>query len=513
MKPMKFGIGQPVKRVEDAKFITGAGHYTADLVQPKGLIAGFLRSPHAHARFSLGDLGAVKQMPGVALVLTAEDVAHLGGLPCLAPLDNSDGSDMPLPRYPLLAEGTVRHVGDAVAMVVAETDFALRDAIEALPVDFDVIDAVPDMQMAVAEGATPIWPDIGSNVAYDKAIGDKAATDAVFASAAHVVSLTVDNHRLVANFMEPRAAFGEIDQAGRYVLTTSSQGVHGLRDTLAGSILKTEPDNIRVITPDVGGGFGTKTMMYREYPLLLEAAKRCGKRVGWVADRTEHFLGDAQGRDNHTTAEMALDADGRFLAIRVDILGNLGAYLVAIRAIHSLARRHHGDGRLRHPGLLCPRARRLHEYGPGRCLSRRRPAGSRLRSGTAGRQLRTRTRHPARETLRARNFVPSAKMPYKTQTDRTYDVGDFEGAMRQALERADVAGIEERVAQSKASGKAARPRLFELHRVHRLGRGRGRLGHARAGRHVHGAGRHAIERAGACDSLRPDGVTIPGRAA
>ncbi|MCW6510761.1 xanthine dehydrogenase family protein molybdopterin-binding subunit [Lichenifustis flavocetrariae] len=452
MKPMKFGIGQSIKRIEDAKFITGVGRYTADLVRPGGLVAGFYRSPHAHARFTLGDLAAVRDMPGVKLVLEADDISHLGGLPCLAPMTDTDGTEMVLPPYPLLAQNTVRHVGDAIVMIVASSEAELRDAIEAVPIDFDMLDAVVDMPAAIASGAVPVWPEVGGNVAYDNAMGDKAATDAAFAAAAHVVSLTVENNRLVANFMEPRAALAEIDPDGRYVLTTGSQGVHGLRDTLAETILKVAPDKVRVVTPDVGGGFGTKTFMYREYPLLLEAALRCGAPVSWVADRTEHFLGDAQGRDNLTTAEMALDAEGRFLALRIDILGNLGAYLSQFGPYIPWLGVTMATGAYDIP-VIHVRCRGVYTHTVP--VDAYRGAGRPEAAYVLERLVDTCARELEipREALRAMNFVPSQKMPYKTQTDRTYDVGDFEGAMRQALDRADAAGIEARVAEAKARGK------------------------------------------------------------
>ena len=328
MKPMKFGLGQPVKRVEDAKFITGAGCYTDDVVPEGALTAMVVRSPHAQASFKIGDTAATLALPGVRLILTARDVAHLGDLPCLAPMTNHDGTDMALPPYPVLAFGKVRHVGDAVALVVADTAEAAREAAEALDITYEAETAVVGMTEALAPGAPVLWPDVGTNLAYDQEIGDKAKTDAAFASAARTVKLTVVNNRLVANYLEPRAAIGEYDRtSGRYTLTTGSQGVHGLQSSIAISVMKIKTEDLRVVTNDVGGGFGTKAVIYREYPLLLVAAERLGAPVKWVADRTEHFLGDAQGRDNETTAEMALDRDGRFLAMRVDIRGNLGAYL------------------------------------------------------------------------------------------------------------------------------------------------------------------------------------------
>jgi carbon-monoxide dehydrogenase large subunit len=452
MKPMKFGFGQPIKRIEDAKFITGGGLYTADVMRPDALHAAFLRSPHAHARFTLGELADVRAMPGVKLVLTAADITHLNGLPCLAPMKSSDGSSMVLPPYPLLADGVVRHVGDAIVMVVTETEAQGRDAIEALPIDFDPLPATVEMTDAITSGSETVWPEVGGNIAYDNALGDKAATDAVFASAERVVSLTVKNNRLVANFMEPRAAVGEIDAAGRYVLTVGSQGVHSLRDTLAEEIFKIDPDQFRVVTPDVGGGFGTKAVIYREYPLLLEAAKHCGRPVRWNADRTEHFLGDAQGRDNLTTAEMALDADGKFLAIRVDILGNLGAYLSQFGPYIPWLGATMATGPYHIP-VVYARCRGIYTHtvptdayrGAGR------PEAAYVLErlvDTCAREMKI-----PREELRARNFISPAMMPYKTQTDRTYDVGDFAGAMRQALRNADVDGFEGRADAAKTRGK------------------------------------------------------------
>jgi aerobic carbon-monoxide dehydrogenase large subunit len=327
MKPQKFGIGQPVRRLEDARFVAGGGRYTADVMPDGALAACFLRSPHAHAQFTIGDLTAVHAMPGVRLVLTAEDIAHLGPVPCLAPMPNADGNQMKLPDYPVLAKGEVRHVGDCVAMVVADSEDRAQEALEAISVTYEAQPAIVDLDRALDKGAPLVWPDFGTNIAYENAMGSADAVAPLFDKAAHVVSLDVVNNRLVANFLEPRAAIGEYDAAsGSYTLTTASQGVHALQAALTG-IMEIAADKIRVVTPDVGGGFGTKAFIYREYPLLLEAAKRTGRPVRWVADRSEHFLGDAHGRDNLSHAEMALEESGKFLALRVDIRANLGAYL------------------------------------------------------------------------------------------------------------------------------------------------------------------------------------------
>ncbi len=453
MKPMKFGIGQPIKRVEDMRFVTGEGKYTADIDPTGTLHAVFLRSPYAHARFTVTDTAAAAAMPGVHAVMTAADVAHLGDLPCLAPMTNSDGSAMPLPPYPLLARGTVRHVGDAIAMVVADDIDGARLAAEAIAIDYEPLPTVVEIEDAMAYEAEKVWSDLPSNIAYDNAIGDEAKTDAAFEGAAHKVSLTVVNNRLVANYLEPRASIGEYDAASRrYTLTSGSQGVHGLRNTLAEAVFKIEPERVRVITHDVGGGFGTKAVIYREYPLLLVAAERLGRPVKWVADRTEHFLGDAQGRDNLTTAEMAFDAEGKFLALRVDILGNLGAYVSQFGPYIPWLGATMATGCYHFPTIHV-RCRGIYTHtvpvdayrGAGR------PEAAYVLERLVDRCALELKMAP--EELRAKNFVTPAQMPYTTLTDRTYDVGEFEGAMRQALQNADRPGFDGRLAQSKLGGR------------------------------------------------------------
>jgi carbon-monoxide dehydrogenase large subunit len=452
MKPMKFGMGQSIKRVEDVRFITGRGNYTSDYAPAGALHAVFLRSPHAHATFSFGDLEAARAAPGVKAVYTADDFADIGDLPCLAPMPNSDKSTTPLKPYPVLAKGSADHVGDAVAMVVAESEPEAREAVEAIEIDWNPLPAAIDMREAIADGAPLVFAKAPGNVAYDAHIGDKAKTDAVFAKAAHVVSITIVNPRVVANFMEPRSAAGEYDPAsGRYTLHASSQGVHGLRDQLAEAIMKIPPEKLRVVTDDVGGGFGTKSLMYREYPLVLEAARRLGRPVFWQADRTEHFVGDAQGRDNLTTAEMALDKDGRFLAMRVDILGNLGAYLSQFGPYIPWLGATMATGTY-DIDTLHARCRGIYTHtvpvdayrGAGR------PEGAYVLERLVDKCARTLKIAP--EEIRARNFVKAAQMPYVTQTARTYDVGDFEGAMRASLARADYAGFGARVEAARKRG-------------------------------------------------------------
>ncbi|MGP0058414.1 MAG: xanthine dehydrogenase family protein molybdopterin-binding subunit [Beijerinckiaceae bacterium] len=454
MPVMKFGIGQPVLRVEDQRFITGQGLYTADIQPKAALSVVFLRSPHAHAKFTIGDKATAKALPGVKAILTAADVAHIGDLPCLAPMRNADGTSMRVPSYPVLAKTHVRHVGDAIAMIVAETEAQARDASEALAVTFEPLSCVTDLAAAIVQAAPLVHSDNGSNIAYANAIGDKAVTDAIFAKAERIVAIDIVNNRLVANFLEPRAAIGEYDAATKsYTLTTSSQGVHGLRDCLVG-MLRVKAEKLRVITPDVGGGFGTKAIIYREYPLLLEAAKLTGRPVKWVADRSEHFLADAHGRDNITKAEMALDSRGKFLALRLDIIGNLGAYAAQFGPyIHWLGATM-ATGAYHIPALhVAVRGVYTHAVPTDAYRGAGRPEAAYVLERLVDQCARALNMKP--DEIRLLNFVASEQMPYTTLTGRRYDVGDFGGAMKRALEKADWNGFAARAEAAKSRHKLA----------------------------------------------------------
>jgi carbon-monoxide dehydrogenase large subunit len=450
---MKFGVGQGVKRVEDARLVSGRGNYASDAVDGAELRAVFLRSPYGHAKFQIDDIEAARAAPGVRAVYTAGDFADLGGLPCQSPVSNADGSETPLKPYPVMASDEAQHVGDIIAMVVAETALQARDAAELISVTWDELSAAIDMEEAVRPGAPLVFAGAPGNIAYDTHIGDRKKTDVAFAAAAHIVRIKIINSRVVANYMEPRSAVGEYDpKSGRFTLNTGSQGVHGIRDAIAEPTLRISPESLRVVTQDVGGGFGTKSVVYREYPLVLEAAKRLGRRVGWLADRSEHFVGDAQGRDNVTTAEMALDSEGRFLALRVDILGNLGAYLSLFAPYIPWLGASMATGPY-HIDALYARVRGVYTHtvpvdayrGAGR------PEAAYVLERLVDKCARTLGVEP--DALRARNFVKPEQMPYHTHTDRDYDVGDFEGAMRACLKKADRAGFARRAEQSRAHGK------------------------------------------------------------
>ncbi len=451
MGVMKFGIGQPVRRVEDVRFITGQGLYTSDVAAAGAAQAFVLRSPHAHARFSIGDLSAVRSMPGVLAVLTHEDVAELGDIPCQGTVRNADGSRMKLPGYPILARDVVRHVGDAVAFVVAETILEARDAAEAIPVTYAPMPAAVGIAGGEA-GRALVWPELGTNVAYDAELGDRDATDAAFASAAHVVRLPLVNNRLVANFLETRACLAEFDAGtGRYTLTLGSQGSHDVRDTLAEDILKIPPDQLRVVTPDVGGGFGTKIFVYREYPLCAVAARRLGRPVRWVAERGEHFVGDTQGRDNVVVAEMALDPRGRFLAMRVDLKADMGAYLSQFAPYVPFLGAGMTPGCYDIPAVhVRVRGFYSHTVPVDAYRGAGRPEAAyvvELLVDACARQTGI-----APDKIRARNFIKPRQMPYRTATGRVYDSGEFEATMRRAMELADWAGFRARAGAARKRG-------------------------------------------------------------
>src|SRR3974390_1574724 len=428
--PIKFGVGQSVLRKEDDALIRGKGRYTDDVAAQPSLHALVLRSPHAHATYTLNAANA-RALPGVALILTAEDVKDLGDLPCLFQLETDPFTG---PPYPILANEEVRHVGDAIAFVVADTVDRARDAVEAINVRGSPLPAVTGVVNAVKSGAPQVWPEKPGNILFDVPIGDKKATDAAFAKAHAVAEISIVNPGVVASFMETRPAICEYDaKRDHLTLTVGSQGSHRLRDILCQFVLKIPVEKMRVICPDVGGGFGTKLFPYREYALMAVAARKLKKTVRWAADRSEHFMGDAQGRDNVTTARMALAEDGKFLAMDVDLMGDMGAYLSTFGPYIP----HGGAGML--PGLYDIQAFHcrvrtvftntvpVDAYrGAGRpeaayVLERLVDAAARKLGMTV-------------DAIRRKNFIPPRAMPYKTATGKVYDSGDFTAHMKRAME-------------------------------------------------------------------------------
>lgn len=453
MRPMKFGVGQSVRRVEDQRLTTGTGRYTDDTAVEGALHGYVLRSQYAHARFAIRDKETARRMKGVKLILTGEDVADLGGLPCKGLIESSTGGmvkPMPVPVLPL---DTVRHVGEAVAFIVAETLDQARDAAEAIEISWDPLPSVTGIEEALSEGAPLVWPDREGNVAFEAGQGDAARTEKAFAKADRTVSVTVVNNRLASNYMETRACIAEYDkETKRWTLTLGSQGSHGTREILADYIFKVDQSRIRVITPDVGGGFGTKIFMYREYPLTMVAAEKLKRPVRWVSDRTEHFLADTHGRANLATATMALDKRGRFLGLKVDLRAEMGAWLSQygpfipwvgttmtpgcydIPAVHVRIR-----------GVLTNTTPVDAYRGAGR------PEAAYLIERLVDAIARELGKTP--DAVRALNFVKPESMPHKTQTGPVYDSGEFEGHMRRAMEVADWQGFKTRLKSSAKAGK------------------------------------------------------------
>ena len=326
---LKFGAHQSVTRLEDERLLTGQGRYIDDRAEAGALWMVLLRSPHAHARIVSIDTSDAKSAAGVVAVYTGAELvaAGVGALPAPPPLfKRPDGADMSVPPRRILADEAVRFVGEPVAAVIAETREAATDAAELIAVDYEPLPAVTDVREAAKPGAPKVWPSVPDNFVAAHAYGDKAAVDGIFASAAHVVSLDIMNQRLIPFALEPRGALAEVDKAtDRLILRTQSQTPTTTRDILADAVLKRPKESIRVVVGDIGGGFGQKTNLYPEEALVAYAATKLGKPVRWRADRLEEFLGGTHGRDLHTKAELALDADGRILAFRQHSLGNTGA--------------------------------------------------------------------------------------------------------------------------------------------------------------------------------------------
>ena len=448
MQTMKFGFGQSVLRKEDDPLLRGVGRYIADIAARETLQAVVLRSPHAHARFQI-DAAQARAMPGVNLVLTGAEIDDLGLLPCTVELPNAT---LDVPPYPILARNEVRHVGDAIAFIVADTRERAKDAAEAITVNWEALPHVTGTAETLMPDAPLVWAEHKDNVVFDISLGDKAATERAFAEAVKIVSLTLINQRVVANYLDTRGVVAEYDLADdRLKLTLSSQGPHAIRDVLL-QVLKLPAEKLRVITPDVGGGFGTKLFPYREYALAAVAAKQLRRPVTWIADRSDHFVGDAQGRDNVTTARLALSEDHRFLALDVDLVANMGAYLSQFAPLIPTL------GAVLSPGV----------YDIPTCHVRVRgvytntvPVDAYRGAGRpeAAYVIERLVDHAAREVgmapdgLRRRNFVKPGAMPYRSATGQNYDSGNFAAHLKRAQELADWSGFPKRLRQSRKAGR------------------------------------------------------------
>src|SRR3981189_75276 len=448
MAPLKIGVGESVLRKEDDALIRGRGRYTDDHAPQAAIHALVRRSPHAQAKFTINAARA-RGLPGVATILTAEDVKDLGGLPCLFNLEVNPFTG---PPYAILAHGVVRHVGDAVAFVVAATLDQARDALEAMEVEWIPLPAVIGVASAVKQGAPQVWPSHPGNVLFDVPIGDKKATAAAFAKAHAVAEVSIVNPRVVTNYMETRAVVCEYDaKRDHLTLTIGSQGSHRLREIIGGMGLKIPLENRRGVCPDVGGGFGTKLFPYREYALIAVAARKLRKTVKWTADRADHFIGDAQGRDNVTTARMALAEDGKFLAMDVDLMGDMGAYLSTFWPYSP----HGGAGML--PGFYDIQAfhcRVRTVFTNPVPVDAYRGAGRPEAAYVVERLVDAAARKlgMAPDAIRRKNFISPRALPYKTATGKVYDSGDFAAHMKRAMEIANWKEFSKRAKAAKKQG-------------------------------------------------------------
>jgi carbon-monoxide dehydrogenase large subunit len=452
----KFGLSQPMRRIEDPRLLIGGGRYTDDIVMAGAAHGVVLRSPHAAAKILSIDTAAALEVPGVLAVLTAKDWADegLGEIPCVIPLKNIDGSNRANTPRGALATDRVRHVGDAVAFIVAETAEAAKDGAEAVFVDYDLLPSATDLATARLPGAPQVWEGIPNNTVFDWETGDKAKAAELASKAAHVTKLTVVNNRVIVNSMEVRAATAEYDPAlQKFTLYCGTQGSWLVKNLLAGSVFKTEPEKFRVVTPDVGGGFGMKLYLYGEYALVCMAARRLGRPVKWTSERTEAFQSDTQGRDNITEAELSLDADGKFLALRTTNYAGMGAYLSTFAPMIPT-----GAGTKVLASVYNFQAIHAHVIGvltntvP---VDAYRGAGRPESNYVVERLIDAAARELGidRIELRKRNMVPSSAMPYTTAVGQRYDSGDFVAVLDAALKNADWAGFPARQAASKAQGK------------------------------------------------------------
>lgn len=452
----KFAVGQPVSRLEDPMLLKGAGVYTDDVGIEGQAYAYVLRSPYAHGTIRRIDTAQAKAAPGVLAVLTADDLdaEGVGPLICRQSLKNRDGSAMTKPERPSLAKDKVRHHGEAVAMVVAETLAEAKDAAELIDLDIDVLPAVTDSRAARAPEAPQLHASAAYNTGLDWEFGDGDAVDAAFASAHHITRLTIKNNRVVIAPLEPRAAVGAYDaESGRYTLHIPSQGVFGLTTELSEGVLGVPRDAVRIQTGRVGGSFGMKGTVYPEYPPLLIAAKRLGRPVKWRDERSDSFLSDQHGRDGWAEAAMAFDADGRILAARVVSYGNAGAYFSAVGPhMYTNNVRRNFPSLYRLPLL---HARSYAVFTNTTPIGAYRGAGRPESVYYMERLMEEAAREMGidRVELRRRNMLRPDELPYTAAGGLEYDSGDFAAVLDKALAAADWDGFEGRREASKAEGK------------------------------------------------------------
>jgi len=449
----KNAVGQSVSRTEDPYLLRGEGRYSDDINLPGQAHAYILRSPHAHGIIRAIDATTALAMPGVVAIYTGADLraAGYGTLPCTVALQNHNGSDMKKPDYHALAVDRVRYVGHPVAAVIAETASKAKDASEAIELDIEALEAVDNVEAAVKPDAPQIWPDISGNLCLDFHNGDFAAVDAAFAKAAHVSRLKILNNRIVVAAMEPRAAVAQYD--GRFTLYVGCQGPFGTKNMLANRVLNVPPEQVRVLTGNVGGSFGMKSPVYPEYVAILHGARALARPVKWCDERTNSFTSDQHGRDSVVEAALALDADGNFLAARVDGLANMGAALTTVGPNVQV-----GNIFKNLPGVYKTPLIAI----TTKCLfTNTTPIGAYRGAGRpeANYYMERLVDLAARETgrdpiaLRRQNLIPNSAMPFTSASGQPYDSGDFAGVLDKCLGAADWHGFETRQVASRAKGK------------------------------------------------------------
>jgi carbon-monoxide dehydrogenase large subunit len=446
-------IGARIERKEDTRFLIGAGQYTDDIKLAHQTYAYFLRSPYAHARIKSIRVEGAKRSAGVVALYTGADLpATVGGLPCGWLITGADGQPMKEPKHPLLAQGKVRYVGDAVAIVIAEQYEQAKDAAEKIEVEYEELAAVVDVRDALRTGAPAVHDEAKDNVCYVWSLGDKAAVEAGFAKAAHVTMLDFVNNRLIPNAIEPRAcnaAYSRADES--YTLYVSNQNPHVERLLMAAFVLGLPEHKLRVIAPDVGGGFGSKIYLYAEETVCVWASKLVGRPIKWTADRSEAFMADAHGRDHVTHAELALDAEGRFLAMRVKTSAAMGAYLSTFSTcIPTILYATLLAGQYTTPAIHCEVTAVFTNTSP---VDAYRGAGRPEATYVVERLVATAAREMgfAQDELRRRNFIRA--FPYATPVALTYDTGDYDATLDGALKLADVAGFPRRKEEAARRGR------------------------------------------------------------
>ncbi len=447
----KFGIGQPVTRMEDPKLLRGRGRYTDDINLPDQAHAVMVRSRVAHGSLTGIDAEEARRLPGVLGIYTAADLAQYGPIKPMQTVPMRDGSPMRAPQRPALPRDRVRFLGEAVAFVVAETTAQAKDAAEAVALDIDPLQAVTTPEQATAPDAPLLHEIAPGNVCLDYHYGDTASVAAAFAKAAHVTRLKLASNRIVVNAMEPRSALGSFDPgSGRYTLHLGCQGVFGMRNMLK-DILGVPPDKVHVLTDNVGGSFGMKSSVFPEYICLLHAARALGRPVKWTDERSESFLSDHHGRDHEMQAELALDKDGTFLAVRLSGYGNAGAFSVAVLPFSINAVKN----------VVSVYKTPLLEVSTKGVLTNTTPTGAYRGAGRPeGNYYMERLIDTAaaelgmdRVELRRRNYIAPEAMPYKASSAQLYDSGEFRAVLDRALALADWQGFEKRKAESRAQGK------------------------------------------------------------